>query len=275
MDQLTTSVLGLLLRRLWVPPSQGAAVKLSYLPEFAALLSAHVRLICAEPSRLDADVVGQIYVAARDRSNRWMQEINRTSESDAFSPESLLARRHPLVDMAERILLNDILVRTWAGIMVSVDKVNEQATLGAIARNLHLGQMVLRHRVISRVLASNAVTSEETAHVNGVREKVERWTDMLMGQLEKSVRAQFAFQPDRADDFANTYSRDNKTGADSHVWKLVLTGVRSAFGRDIPDSSLVSADDRNLIMTILAGLSPAVTRLTRDELGPRVGTLQL
>ncbi len=250
-------------------------MKLSYLPEFTALLAAHVRLICAEPGRLDADTVGQIYIAARDRSNRWMQEIKRASETDAFTAESLLANRHPLVDLAERILLNDLLIRTWAGIMVSVDHVNETKSLESIARNIHLSQMVSRHRVISRVLSSTALTPADASHVNCIREKVERWTDMLMGQLSSEVHEQFAFQPERAADFANTYNHDRQPGPDSHVWRLVLTGVRSAFSRDIPDSSLVSPDDRNLITAILAGLSPEVTKLTRDELGPRVGSLQL
>ena len=137
--------------------------------------------------------------------------------------------------------------------------------------------MVIRHRVISRVLSATGPTREEIQHINSVREKVERWTDMLIGQLDPEIHEDFAFQPSRANDFATTYRRDGieGVGPGSHVWRLVLTGIRSAFSRTVPGSSLVSADDRNLITSILAGLSPEVTKLTRDELGPRVGSLRL
>lgn len=252
-------------------------MKLSYLPEFAVLVTAHAKQICAEPLLLNDDIVGQQYIACRDRANHWMGEIDRTSGSGSFSAESLLASRHPLIDLAERILLNDILIRSWASVMVLVDRSNKVQNLESIARNLHLSQMVIRHRVISRVLSATGPTREEIQHINGLREKVERWTDMLIGQLGPQIQEDFAFQPSRAKDFATTYSRDGVEGAgpDSHVWRLVLTGIRSAFSKTVPGSSLVSSDDRNLLTSILAGLSPEVTKLTRDELGPRIGSLRL
>lgn len=250
-------------------------MKLSYVPELAVLLTAHSRLISNEPALLSDDIIGQQYIACRDRANRWMTEIERTSKTDAFSAECLLANRHPLIDLSERILVNDILIRSWAAILVLVDRRASASRLESIARNLHLSQMVLRHRVISRVLSATGPSREDVKHVSAVRERVERWTDMLLGQMDDEVRKDFAFQPERARDFAKTYGRTGEPGPDSHVWRLVLTGIRSAFLRAVPDSSLVSADDRNLITAILAGLSPKVTQLTRDELGPRVGSLQL
>ena len=252
-------------------------MKLSYLPEFAVLIAAHARQICAEPSRLNDDIVGQQYIACRDRANHWMGEIDRTGGSGSFSAESLLASRHPLIDLAERILLNDVLIRSWASVLVLVDRSHTGQNLESIARNLHLSQMVIRHRVINRVLSATGPTREEVQHINGLRERVERWTDMVIGQLDPDIREDFAFQPSRATDFATTYSRDGMQGAgpDSHVWRLVLTGIRSAFCKTVPGSSLVSSDDRSLITSILAGLSPEITKLTRDELGPRIGSLRL
>lgn len=250
-------------------------VRLSYIPEFAALLAAHSRLIAAEPSRFSDAVIGQQYIACRDRSNRWMQEVERSASTDAHTAESLLANRHPLVDIAERILVNDVLIRSWAAVLVLVDRSHEAGRIESMARNTHLNQMVIRHRVLSRMVSATGPTKDETSHVNTVREKVERWTDMLMSQLDADVRKDFAFNPKRADDFATTYNDDRAHGPESHVWRLVLTGIRSAFQREVPESSLVSADDRVVISTILAGLSPEVTQVTRDELGPHVGSLKL
>ncbi len=250
-------------------------MKLSYVPELAALIAAHADLIAAEPERLTDDVLGQQYIACRDRSNRWMQEIDRYSGTNAFSAESLLARRHPLADLAERILINDVLIRTWAATLALADLTSESRRTATIARNLHLGQMVIRHRVLSRVVASSGPTRSEVNNVNSVREKAERWADMLIGQLGHDLARDFAFQPRRAEDFSRCYHADDKQRQSSHVWQLILTGVRSAFHSQIPESAVVSGDDRTVISTILAALSPEVTLLTRGELGPRVGSLQL
>ncbi len=250
-------------------------VRLSYLPEFAALLVAHARLIAAEPSRITDDIIGQQYIACRDRANHWMQEVDRTSGAEAFSAESLLASQHPIVDLAERILVNDVLIRSWAAVLTMTDRTHSVGRMDSIARNMHLGQLVLRHRVLSRVLANSGATNEEIKHVNVVREKVERWTDMLIGQLDPTASKDFAFQPDRASDFARTYSNSAESGPDNAVWKLILGGIRSAFRKEIRDSSLVSPDDRAVITAILAGVGPEVTRLTLPELGPRVGSLKL
>lgn len=250
-------------------------MKLKYLPELAALIVSHADEIADDPTRVNEEVLGQLYIACRDRSNRWMTEIDRCASQDGFLAEALLANRHPLVDLTERILINDILIRTWAAVLVRVDKANKLERIESLARNLHLGQMVLRHRVLSRVLASTTITSDEIKQVNVVREKVERWTDMLIGQLGIDSHKDFAFQPERAADFEKTYTRRKTDGPNAHVWRLVLTGLRAGFKKCLPDSSLVSSDDRNVVTTILAALSPDVTSLTREELGPRVGTLKL
>ena len=257
------------------PNRWASPVKLKYLPELAALIVSHADEIAREPDRVSDEVLGQLYIACRDRSNRWMGEIDRCASQDGFLAEALLANRHPLVDLTERILINDILIRTWSAVLVQIDKTNKLNRIESLARNLHLGQMVLRHRVLSRVLASTTVTPDEIKQVNAVREKVERWTDMLIGQLDRRVQKDFAFQPDRAADFEKTYTRKGTKGANAHVWRLVMTGMRAGFKRCLPDSSLVSADDRNVVTTILAALSADVTNVTREELGPRVGTLQL
>lgn len=230
-------------------------------------------MIVAEPERFTESVLGQQYVACRDRSNRWMQEVERCAGDDVCAAESLLANRHPLVDIAERILINDLLVRTWSAVLVMVDRTNSLNRIEPMARNTHLNQMVVRHRVLSRLVSATGPSRDEVNHVNAVREKVERWTDMLVGQLRPDVQKDFAFQPSRAQDFASTYNSDGSQGPESHVWRLVLTGIRSAFQREVPNSSLVSADDRTVITAILSSLSPAVTQLTPGELGPRVGTL--
>lgn len=248
-------------------------MNLSYLPEFAALLAAHASDICKEPERLNDHIVGQQYIAARDRANRWMQEINRTSTTEGFSAESLLAGVHPLVDIAERVLVNDVLVRTWAAVLTLVDRVNDLQQYECFARNIHVSQMVIRHRALTRVQGSVAPTPREAEHIKTVRQKVERWTDMLLGQLDPEVRKEFAFQPDRADDFAKTYIR--REDDRRYVWKLILSGLRNAFSNLVPDSSMVSRDDRRVLTSILAGLSPDITQLTPEELGPQVGSLKL
>ncbi len=249
-------------------------MKLGYLPEFATLIAAHARLIAAEPSRLTDDIIGQQYIACRDRANNWMGELERTKGAGAFSAESLLASQHPLVDLVDRILTNDMLIRVWASVLSMIDRTHEMGRFESIAKNMHSGQLVIRNRALRQISDNSALTSEELKHVEAMKTKVERWTDLLLGQLPQAVSQQFAFDAGRARDFASTYQLIDPRGPRNPVWSLVLGGVRTAFHRELPHSSLVSADDRAVLTSILAGLSPNVTRLTYGELGPRSGSLK-
>lgn len=249
-------------------------MKLGYLPEFATLLAAHARLIAAEPSRLTDEVIGQQYVACRDRANNWMRELERANGAEAFSAESLLANQHPLVDLTDRVLTNDMLIRTWCAVLMLTDRTHELGRFESIAKNIHLSQSVLRNRALRQTLENSAPTPTEVNHVNAMKTKVERWTDLILGQLPEDIRVQFAFDADRARDFAQTYQLVDPRGPKNPVWGLVLAGIRTAFHRELPESSLVSPDDRTVLTSVLAALSPTITRLTLDELGPRAGTLK-
>ena len=51
-------------------------MKLAYLVEVTALISAHSRLLIERPDELSNTLLGDYYVHSRNRFNRWMRDLN-------------------------------------------------------------------------------------------------------------------------------------------------------------------------------------------------------
>jgi hypothetical protein len=67
--------------------------------------------------------------------------------------------------------------------------------------------------------------------LNRLRRGAERWTDLLLAQLYESFDVEeFAFVPDRAEEFAGDLRHEERLGG-GLAWQLVLSSLRSAFQR--------------------------------------------
>lgn len=238
-------------------------MRLNYLPEFTALLVAHAQRIATHPEQVTQEAIGRVYLAFRDRSNRLLQEVDHATRADELFGGSAHGP-HPLISLGRRILINDLLVRVWCAIAVHVDETRETKEIAPIARNVHLNQMILRHRVLSRILAARTTTARDIAGINSLRERVERWCDMLLGQLPVSARQSYAFDSRRVSDFGTAYGRE--PGPSNHAWPLVLAGLRGAFERDLPASECVSPDDRAVLIALLRTVNTQVTWISNEEL---------
>ena len=85
----------------------------------------------------------------------------------------------------------------------------------------------LRCLALQALAADYGLTAKEAASLDRFRRRCERWTDVLIGPLtSRTGKADFAFQPDRARDFADPNPGDVEHDAS---WPLIVGGLRLTF----------------------------------------------
>ncbi len=85
----------------------------------------------------------------------------------------------------------------------------------------------LRCLALRALAADHALTSREAASLDRFRRRSERWNDVLLGTLlGRTGRIEYAFQPDRANEFAESSGSDD---GGRRTWPLIAAGMRLTF----------------------------------------------
>lgn len=142
------------------------------------------------------------WTQSKCRQNRWMVAL-KMFEQDVKNPE----RNHdpwPAIEIViQEIFLSELLTRIWSATMVAHDVRFESDELTGIAHSIHIGHLDAKNRAMRLLLEDETVDAEMFERMNSLRRKIERWTDLLLGQLPDLDAAQrFAFQSNRVKDFA-------------------------------------------------------------------------
>ena len=149
-----------------------------------------------------ADSCSQYWTESKCRHNRWMialkmfeQDVqNETPKHDPW----------PAIEIVvQEIFVSELLTRVWSAAMVAHDIHYASNELTGIAHSIHIGHLEAKNRAMRLLLSDESVNPEIFERLNSLRRKIERWTDLLLGQIPDTIAAQrFAFQPNRVKDFA-------------------------------------------------------------------------
>ncbi len=88
--------------------------------------------------------------------------------------------------VVQEILLSEMLSRVWSATMVAHDDYQRTDELHGVAHSIHIGQIEAKNRALKILLSVELESSEVFERLNQLRRKVERWTDLLLGQLPDS-----------------------------------------------------------------------------------------
>lgn len=161
-----------------------------------------------------------------------------------------------LTDLAERVLVGEILNRVWVTTLVSWDRRYKMKCAEPIARNILLGHMLTRHQVLSVVQRSGWVTEEQRHYIEQLGGRVQRWSDLLTSHLlHRYDLWDLAYDEDRAREFAESHLRQNICDPGSRVWNLILVGLRLAFP-ERQDTVMTTALDREILRSVIATFPP-------------------
>ncbi len=156
-------------------------------------------------------------------------------------------------EVATQLFTTELLARVWATILGSIDQRTGRNDLTRIATNAVSGLMQIRNRMLSTLLSQSTPSASWAADLDRLRRRCERWTDLLIGNLcGCDDYFQFAFDPDRARDFAEEARESDPSP--HPVALLVAAGVRLSFLGQLPDGALDSTSFAAMIQSILASI---------------------
>ena len=174
------------------------AIELANVANWAAFNS-NLMIQGSEP--ISAATCNEYWSQSKCRHNRWMTAL-KVFEKD-LQRESENHDPWPAIEIVtQEIFLSEMLTRVWSAIMIIHDHERRSDELGNIAHSIHIGHVEAKNRAMRLLLVDPTANSEIFDGLNKLRRKVERWTDLLLGQLPQlDVATQFAFQMNRVKDF--------------------------------------------------------------------------
>jgi hypothetical protein len=219
-------------------------------------MAAHGRLFIERDEELSTQTIGDYYVLSRNRFNRWMKDLgdldNGLSIRDPLHLLGLMPARPATRTLTEQILVNEMVARVWTILLMARDRYQNVDRIRAVAHNVFLGHLSVRHKALSVVLKDDRMQQQDLVAIDKLRKATERWTDMICCSLMHQYDLwEYAFNEDTAREFHKDRAGQNSLDHRSRVWVLVLAGMRHSFQDKEGLASLVQDDDCRLSRLML------------------------
>ncbi len=225
-----------------------AGLSVKSLVEVALLASRVGRCAIEDRCEPSSNSLRGFWQQTRELQKHW------TSRLDAWSAETDLELGQ-LAELSIQVFTVEVLVRVWSTVLAGIDRQTGRDDLTRVARNAVSSLLQVRHAVMSRLLQQPDVSSMRVAEIERLRRRSDRWADLLIGNLVGGGDLfEFAFDVERARDFATESLDYNPSTGPNPVEHLVTAGLRMAFLGQLPETPLVEPAFRKLVQSILGGL---------------------
>ena len=225
------------------------ARELADIASWAAFNAIH--LVADEESK--AAVAAQRYwTSSKCRMQRWMRTLKIFEDAMRYSQPD--HDPWPSVKIVvEEILVSEVLARVWVAMMSSHQYFHAFEEMEAVAQNVYTHQIEARNRALHLILLAEERDVQVLVSTNGLRRKLERWTDLLLGQLPDSqVAVRFAFDTRRMVDFAEErQERQTRPDSDRVHWTSLYIQF---FQNDLVSATERSAANPMINRDIAAGI---------------------
>ena len=230
------------------------------LAELAALVAVHSPAIIHGSGRVPHSVSEQYWAASKCRLDRWGRLLRQlTASTDQPLRPATLAwpRIRPVL---EEILATEILTRLWTATATAYDAAHSDQDLEPVARNIFAGHLDARRRLLTLLADGRVIALPEAVKLNHLRRRVERWTDMLLAHLADTIAIdEFAFEPDRAHDFAEDLDHQSTRAERRFTCQLMLTSLRASFAEGLAERSVNADLNRRISSALLAAFREEIT----------------
>lgn len=146
-------------------------------------------------------VATSYWTASRKRIDRWVMAL-KMFENDFDDPTP---GHHPwaaLEILVQEILVSELLTRVWSATVLMHDWYHKADELHGLAHSIHLSHMEVKNRALRVMLRGQASDEDAFDRLNVLRRRIERWTDVFLGQLPFCDQAvAFGFDRKRVTDF--------------------------------------------------------------------------
>lgn len=242
-------------------------MKLAYLTELAALISAHGQVLIQQPQPLSNATLGDFYIQSRNRFNRWLRDLNDLEEGGEIRDPMHLIGLNPLrpavQSITEQILINDILNRVWTVVTISADRYRGEDRLETMVRNVFRGYLAIRDKALSLCLNDKSLSVAQVNHVTKLQRSAERWSDLLccipMGTFDLW---DYAYDKDRAQQYYQDQLDPQTMKPRDHAWTLILAGLHHSFPEEAGLAAPLHDEDRQITRAMLNAFPGGTRNLT-------------
>lgn len=234
------------------------SLTLRQIAETAAFASAKSTFLIESTATISDQHLHDYWKCCRGRTMDWLRNLdNFISEASVTPPEDHVRIWKSAEPLIAEVFVTEILTRVWATILTAADLHRKDAVGGPVARHTLKGHTEARNRALTLMATSLQVPISKMSHVDRLRRKSERWSDLLIGHLVLNYQLdKFAFESTRSLEFGQSQVKEIIAATDEPVWEFVLAGVRLAFSS--VDSVVAPSDvwNRGAIRSVL-GSFPA------------------
>jgi len=222
--------------------------------ELAAIVSAHGPALVHSFSQLSATALEQYWTASKCRIDRWHRSIKAfIDRQGSAAPVMRSLSRATIRGTLEEVLTGEILTRVWTAVLCAFDRLHAADQAEPIARSVLIGHLEARRRVLTLLAGGNLFSAEEALQLDHLRRKSERWIDFLLGALCGICQvSEFAVDPARANDFAETFRQRRNSFSPEMQWAVLQGSLRSAFGQTASTFSPNADLNQQIAASILA-----------------------
>jgi hypothetical protein len=233
------------------------------LAELAALVAIHSPVIVQGGGRVPHTSNEQYWAASKCRLDRWGRLLRQLTAA-ITEPQLPATLAWPRVrPVLEEILATELLTRLWTAVAAAHDAFRNDQDLEPIARNIFVGHLDARRRLLALLADGRVIALPEAVQLNHLRRRVERWTDMLLAHLAQTIDiGEFAFEPDRARDFAEDLDHEAAQAERRFTCQLILASLRASFADGLAERSPNGDLNRRIGAAILGAFREEITDST-------------
>ncbi len=214
-------------------------------------------------------VATKYWTASKLRLHRWNtalkmfeEDMQRAKDQPAES-----ANDHDfwpaLQAVAQEILVSEILTRVWSATMLSHDRHHQTDELTGLAHSVYLSHLEAKNRVLRLILSGRALHEPMFDRINMLRRRMERWTDLFLGQLPMGeTAAMFSFDRNRVKDF---YTEQRSTLGEAYETRQRV--LNASFAADLLRDIVPTSANPDLNREIASGVLACYPADRFDSLG--------
>jgi hypothetical protein len=145
------------------------------------------------------------WTSSKIRLQRWVTAL-KMFEQDVQHPQLGHDPWPALEIVVHEILVSELLTRVWSAAVLTHDWYHQSDELHGLAYAVHVSHVEAKNRAMRILLAGQSLNEAAFDRMNGVRRRIERWTDLFLGQLPRGEQAcVFGFDRNRVRDFNNEH----------------------------------------------------------------------
>jgi hypothetical protein len=223
-----------------------------------AELAAHLVLQSADPPRCGeptVELIKQYWAASKCRLEAWQRAL-RMFGRDLVAADPWHDPWPAIEVVLQEILISELATRVWSAVLLQRDRSARVHELSGPAQGIYIAHLETANQALLLLSSVDASHQQGAERVDGLRRRLERWTDLLLGCLPDELAAiRFAHQRQRMLDFVadrRRQSADERTSAGA-VWLAALSAdLMNNTSRFAANPAL----NRQIAAGMLAFLSP-------------------